>query len=82
MLNLHNQIQEDWTLLRNKLEIDILQKNAHDNQFYIFILFCKKLCTLFYILSLEKKKKDDLFSSVMQQSCRLILTLLICNTSV
>lgn len=60
MLNLHNQIQEDWMLLRNKLEIDILQKNAHDNQFYIFILFCKKL-VLCFILSLLKKRNDYLF---------------------
>lgn len=40
---LHDYIQEDWKLMQNKLENDILEKYAHDCQNYINFIFCKKI---------------------------------------
>lgn len=62
MLNLHNQIEEDWTLLRSKLETEILQKHAHDNQFYILLLFCKKHVFLY----VNRKRKRIIIYSKME----------------
>ncbi|KAF3054366.1 Odorant receptor 299 [Nylanderia fulva] len=46
--NLHYIIQEDWKIIRNKIESEIIQKYAHYGQFYITLIF---LYTCFMIIA-------------------------------
>ncbi|KAF3054365.1 Odorant receptor 350 [Nylanderia fulva] len=47
--NLHYIIQEDWKIIRNKIESEIIQKYAHYGQFYVTLIF---LYTCFVIIAI------------------------------
>lgn len=42
IINIHYQIRRDWTLLRDKVEYEIMERNAQSSQIYIRLLFCKR----------------------------------------
>ncbi|XP_020291753.1 uncharacterized protein LOC109858670 [Pseudomyrmex gracilis] len=49
MLNIHKRIEEDWMLMRDNMEHDIIQENAHSVHFYLSLTFsftCFVLATL------------------------------------
>lgn len=39
---MHNQIRFDWTLLRDKMEHEIMEQNAQYGRTFIQLVFCKK----------------------------------------
>ncbi|XP_020291755.1 uncharacterized protein LOC109858672 [Pseudomyrmex gracilis] len=39
IINLHQQIREDWNLMCDKIENDIMRQNAHNGQIFIQLLF-------------------------------------------
>ncbi|KAF3054368.1 Odorant receptor 304 [Nylanderia fulva] len=51
--NLHYQIQEDWKIIRNKIESEIIQKYAHYGQFYITLIFLYASITAIVIIFLQ-----------------------------
>lgn len=40
--NFHDQIRDDWTLLRDKKECDIMEQHIHNSHIIIQLIFCKK----------------------------------------